>query len=220
MTNKRRAKGEGSIVQRPDGTWQFSIGAGTDEHGKRRRRYLYANTRSALLRKIQDEKARTGGSIKSRSALTVKDWVETWLRSDVKPNVSPNSYSAREIAWRLHAGPLVGAKRLDRFDADDVAGVYAELRRLEVGGRSVQVVAETMRSAFDAAIRREKYHGANPWRKIATPRHTPRESRSLDAAEAKRFIDAAHGSRFEALWLLGLTAGLRVGEARAHLEGH
>ena len=213
VPSKRRAKGEGSIVQRLDGTWQFSIGAGVDEHGKRRRRYLYASTRSALLRKIQDEKARTGGSIKSRSALTVREWVEAWLASDVKPNVSKNSYSARDIAWRLHAGPLVGQKRLDRFDADDVALVYAELRRLKIGGRSVQLVAETMRAAFDAAIRRDKYHGVNPWRKINTPRHTPKETRSLDAAEARRFIDAARGSRFEALWLLGLTAGLRIGEA-------
>ncbi len=213
MTTKRRAKGEGSIVQRPDGTWQFSISAGVDEHGGRRRRYLYANTRSALVRKIQDEKARTGGAIKSRSALTVRDWMEAWLASDVKPNVSKNTYSARDIAWRLHAGPLVGHKRLDRFDADDVAHVYAELRKLKTGGRSVQLVAETMRAAFDAAILRDKYHGSNPWRKLPTPRHAPKETRSLDAAEAKRFIEAARGSRFEALWLLGLTAGLRIGEA-------
>ena len=41
---KRRAKGEGSIIKRNNGTWraEFTIGYGVD--GKRRRRYAYGKT--------------------------------------------------------------------------------------------------------------------------------------------------------------------------------
>ena len=64
---KRRAKGEGSIVERPDGVWQFSIDLGKDEAGKRQRKYVYAKTRAELQRKVADETARGGGTMKPRA---------------------------------------------------------------------------------------------------------------------------------------------------------
>ncbi|MFY9884688.1 MAG: site-specific integrase, partial [Candidatus Cybelea sp.] len=91
--------------------------------------------------------------------------------------------------------------------------VYAELRKKRIGGRTVQVVAKVMRAAFDAAIRREKYpYASNPWRIVPVPRHQYREARVLTAAEAQRFLAAAKTDTFEAVWLLGLFGGLRLGE--------
>jgi hypothetical protein len=66
--------------------------------------------------------------------------------------------------------------------SDDVARVYAELRKKHIGGRTVQVIAKVMRTAFDAAIRREKYpHAVNPWRIVPVPRHVYKEARVLTA---------------------------------------
>ncbi len=117
----RRAKGEGSIVQRPDGTWQFSIDLGKDAAGKRQRRYIYAKTRSELLRKITDVRARGGGEIKPRAAGTVGEWVERWLHEDVRPNRSPTTTVLYEGVWKLHIAPHIGSLALDQLDADRVS---------------------------------------------------------------------------------------------------
>ena len=211
-SKRRRAKGEGSIVERPDGLWQFSIGLGTGGDGKRKRKYIYAQTKGDLLRKIADERARGKGSIRPTVPDTVGAWFERWLRDEVEPNVARNTYAAWELAWRLHAKPLVTSQRLERFSPDDVSEVYAALRRKKLGGRSIQIVGQVMRSGFEAAIRHGKFLPANPWRAVPVPRHEAKEARAPNAPEAKRFIRAARGDRFEALWLLSLLGGCRLGE--------
>jgi integrase len=40
----------------------------------------------------------------------------------------------------------------------------------------------------------------------------PEEIHPLDAAQAKMLLEAAHGDRLEALYVLAVTAGLRIGE--------
>ncbi len=210
---KRRAKGEGSIIQRPDGIWQFSIGVGKDKSGRRRRTYVYASSRAELLRKVGDERARGAGSFRQRSTESVGAWVERWLEDEKQPNLARSTYAVYEVAWRLHAKLLIGHVRLDRFTPEHVTDVYARLRKKSVGGRTIQVVAKIMRQAFDAAIRREKYPRANPWRSVAVPRHDYREARVLTVDEARRFVAAARADRFEGVWLLALFGGLRLGEA-------
>lgn len=213
MSNKRRAKGEGSIAERPDGTWQFSIDLGKGADGKRRRKYVYAKTRSALMRKIQDERVGGGGTLRPVAAGTVDEWVNHWLHNVAKPKIRPNTFATWEIAWRVHAQPIIGQKKLEKTRADDVDQLYAELKKNGAGGRSVQVVAQVMRLAFDTAIKREKYFRPNPFRIVDTPPHKAKKARTLDRDEVARFITEATTDRFEALWLLCLTAGLRLGEA-------
>ena len=69
-----------------------------------------------------------------------------------------------------------------------------------------------MRAAFDAAILQEKYPRPNPWRAVSTPRHDYKEPHVLTDAEARSFLEAAKEDAFEAVWLLALFGGLRLGE--------
>jgi integrase len=213
MAARRRAKGEGSIVHRSDGLWQYSIDLGKNPEGKRQRTYIYAPTRADLVRKVADERARSGGSIRRRGRDTISEWTERWLTHEKRPNLAPSTYAVYEVAWRVHANPLIGNLRLDRFEASDVARAYDELRKKKVGGRTIQVVAKVMRGAFDAAVRQEKYHRPNPWRSAPIPRHDYKEPHVLTEEESARFLTAVEADRFEALWLLSLFGGLRLGES-------
>ena len=59
-TRRRRGYGEGSIHQRPDGTWRATISAGYDANGKRKRRDVYGKTKKEVqdeLAKLQNAKA-------------------------------------------------------------------------------------------------------------------------------------------------------------------
>jgi integrase len=215
MAKRRRPKGEGSVFQRPQGFWVFSQSLGKDpETGKRRRLDLYAHTRADLMRKVADERARLGGSIVKPRGVRgdLGQWVERWLEEEKRPNLAASTYAVYEVAWRVHTKPLVGDFRLDRFGPDDVRAVLTKLRAKKVGGRTLQVVWKVMRAAFDAAILQEKYHRPNPWRAVSTPRHDYREPHVLTDAEARSFIEAAKEDAFEAVWLLSLFGGLRLGE--------
>ena len=52
----------------------------------------------------------------------------------------------------------------------------------------------------------------NVCKAVTPPKPSPEEIRPLDAEDAKRFLHAANGDRLEALYVLAVTAGLRVGE--------
>lgn len=208
----RRPQGEGTIVQRADGLFMFSIRLGRDPAGKPKRKYLYARTKGELKRKIADEKARGGGTLRIRGNETAAQWMEYWLEQK-KPDVAKSTFASWSVAWHKHAKPIIGGIRLDEFDPQNVAGLYKALREQKTGGRTIQIVAQVLRAAFEAAILQEAYHRANPWRKVPVPKHETKEARALDAAEARKFIDAARSDRYEALWLLCILAGLRLGEA-------
>jgi integrase len=212
---RRRAKGEGSISERSDGTWQFRIDVGKDEGGNRQRKYLYARTRSALLRKITDEAAKGGGTIRPRAKGTVGEWMERWLRDDVKPNLAANTFAQYESMWRVHTSTYLSHISLERLDVPHVEHLYARLRQTGISSAVLQRVAAVMARAISVAIRRRAYFRPNPFAVVEKPRHRYKEAKVLTARDARRFVKAACGDRYEALWLLLVTSGLRLGEALA-----
>ena len=58
-----------------------------------------------------------------------------------------------------------------------------------------------------AVDRAQRLQGGQP-----APRVPPPEIQPLSSEEAKRYLVAAQGDRFEALYVLGLTSGMRLGE--------
>jgi integrase len=62
---------------------------------------------------------------------------------------------------------------------------------------------------------RQELIGRNPVSGIELPALSHKERTGLDQAQAWRFLQAAQGDRLEALWVLLLTTGLRIGEAIA-----
>lgn len=213
ITKHRRAKGEGSISQRGDGTWQFRIDLGKDGHGKRQRKYIYAPTRAALLRKVTDETAKGGGTIRPRAKGTLGEWMRRWLRDDVKPNRSDNTYAQYETMWRVHAAPILASLSLEKLDIEHVERLYAALRQRGASSAVIHRVGTVMSRAIEVAVQRRAYFKGNPFAIIEKPRHQHKEARVLTVNEARRFVTATRGTRYEALWILLLTSGLRLGEA-------
>lgn len=212
---RRRPKGEGTFAERADGRWSFTVDLGVDATGKRRRRSFYARTRPELVQKVKDETARGGGSLRPVAVGTVGECVEAWLRDTVKPNpeTSPNTVALYTAMWE-HAKPHIGHVRLKTFDVPHVEALVAILRKTTRPSIPSKVCA-VLKAAFAVAIKRKRYHFANPFLLVEVPPPRAKEGRALSVAEAKRFLRAAKGAEFEALWVLLLTTGLRLGEALA-----
>lgn len=207
---RRRTKGEGSWTTLPSGLLRLKVGVG---HGKYR--YFYGRSKAEINRKRADTIARQGGTLGPRVSGTVGEWVERWLRDDVKPNRSPNTYALYETMWRMHAARVIGNVALEVFDVPDVERLYRTLRENGVSSAVMQRVAVVLSRAFEVGIRRRAYSRANPFRLVEKPAHRAKESRALSADEARSFVLAAREDRFFALWLLLLSSGLRLGEALA-----
>lgn len=221
----RRAKGDGCVSERPDGTWQYSLRLGSGL-----RRYVYAATRADLMRRLQDERAKGHGTLRPSSKATVGEAVEAFL-ADRKPtegadnfeagkrkrsnqeraHIAPSTYEGWERAWR-HVKPFVQSQRMSEFDYDRVVAVRTALLRKGLGVRTIQLIWQVMKLAFDHAIKRKKFFGENPWRLQRAPTAESKETRILEDEEIPRFIVGAEKDRYEALWLVALLAGLRLGE--------
>jgi len=192
----------------------YALDLGKNADGKRQRRYLYAPTRGELLRKVADERARSGGSMQPRAPGTVGEWMSTWL-NEIESSLNPNTYVGYHGAWAIHAGPLIASKSMDKFDVEDVQALYARLKAAGISASVVNRVATVMHRAFQIAIRRRKYRKLNPFGLVDRPKVARPVTRVLEAEEVRGFLQAARDDRYEALWALLVTAGLRLGEALA-----
>ncbi|HEV3154619.1 MAG TPA: site-specific integrase [Candidatus Baltobacteraceae bacterium] len=211
----RRAKGEGSTYRRPDGLWVHAATIGRDKEGKRIRRVFYGASRTEVLAKVADERARSNGSLKPPSNLTMGAWVtNTWL-PEVKESRSASTHAFYDNAWRIHAAPILANVRLTKMDTEHVEALYAAMRRKGASNDMIVKVGKAMGRAISVAITRRKYHFSNPFSVVTKPSHKARVRHALTAQEAQRFLEAAKGNRYEALWVLLLSSGLRLGEALA-----
>jgi len=209
----RRPKGEGSIVERADGRWAFVVDLGTDSTGKRRRRTLYAKTRAALVRRVQDERARQGGSIKKLAVGTVGEYLEGWLVTSIKANRAGSTFALYDGLLRTHVLPVIAGARLERFDADAVDRLYERMRANGATPSVLNSCARILRAAFEVRTKRERV--ANPFRIVEVPKYAAEEVRPLGIDQARNFLAAAKGTPMESLFVLALAAGLRLGEGLA-----
>jgi len=89
--------------------------------------------------------------------------------------------------------------------------MYARKRDEGLSAARVRRIHGVLSSALNPAVRwRLVVH--NVCREVSPPRVPPPEIRPLSLDEAKRFFAAEEGDRFEALYVLGLTSGMRLGE--------
>jgi hypothetical protein len=86
---KKRGNGEGTIYQRPDGTWCAQYTAYVA--GKRKRKTLYGKTRKQVAENfIKATVDRDGGIVYDAGKLTVGEFLDRWLRDSVKGTVRDN----------------------------------------------------------------------------------------------------------------------------------
>jgi integrase len=212
-TPARRRKGEGALLFREDKKlYQFEVELPRAPDGKRRRRVVYGKTAEETRRKVADLKARGGGSLRPVNPARISEYVTTWLEKSER-RLAPKTLEHYVWAWDK-AAPIIGGMRLDRFDRSGVIGLFGALEDNGCSANTIRAVKTVMGIIIADAIADGLYTAINPFTlvKKAVPKHKAQEGRALSPQECMRFIDAARADRLEAAWLLGLTAGLRIGE--------
>lgn len=212
----RRGPGEGSISQRPDGRWQVRVELGQDETGKRRRKYLYADTQAAAVELLhQAQKDRRRGRLAAGTKTTprtVGAWLDEWLET-IKTTREPNTSKNYAVVVNLHLKPALGRVRLGKLTAADVQR-FLTAKAAGYAPATVERLHAVLSSALSRAVKRGLLgHNVAEARLLDLPRAERQHAqRALTLEEAKAFIASARTDRLYALYLTALVLGQRQSE--------
>jgi integrase len=206
---KKRGNGEGSVYRRKDGLWVGQYKVRTPNGNKTK--YIYSKTRKDAATKLVKAVAdRNSGVVYDSGNITVEDYLSKWLDS-VGGTVRERTWRRSEEMVRIHLVPALGETRLDKLSALQVQALYRTKLESRLSARTVRMVHTTLHKAMMQAVRwflipRNVTEAVDP------PRERGTEIRPLDEGQVKDLLRYARGERFEALYVLAVTTGMRSGE--------
>jgi len=153
---------------------------------------------------------RNGGLIFDAANLTVGEYLDRWLSDSVRGTVQPSTFERHEGVIRLHIKPSLERVGLKELTPAHVRWLHCE--KVDVGLTPATV--RKIHSALHEALSQAVADGLIPRNAagVKAPPPAPEEMRSLSEAEARAFMDAARDDRFEPLYMLAVSTGLRRGE--------
>jgi integrase len=144
--------------------------------------------------------------------MIIREWLTTWLEDSVKGNVGPGTYHQYGVHVRHHLTPALGRVKLARLTAAHIQSLYAQKLRDGLAPATVRLTHAVLHRALDQAVRFNLIP-SNPAERVDPPKIRQDEITPLDSEQARALLDAGKGDRLEALYVLSLTVGLRIGEA-------
>jgi len=219
-TKRRRGSGEGTIFQRTDGRWCAAIANGCDASGKRRRRWIYRATKGEVteeLTRLQGRKL--DGTLGDAGRLSVGKYLDQWLESSAKATVRATTYVSYKGVIENHIKPRIGGLSLAKLAPAHVQAMYATMEDNKKSARLRQLTHAVLRRSLNQAVKWNMVP-RNVCNAVYPPRVARKEIRPLTAEQVKLLLKAAAGDEskavpadpLEALYVLAVTTGLRLGE--------
>ena len=213
----KRGNGEGSVYPVKDKAgrvkgYRGSYWVRTADGPKRR--YVSGkkreDVRDKLARALSD---RLGGLVFDAGTLTVGEYLDRWMR-DVEGTVRESTHQRYGYAVGPHVKPALGSIKLKDLNPPQVRWFYRDRLDAGLAPASVHKLHVVLHKALKAAVS----DGLIP-RNVAAGLKLPKLSREeidpLNREEARRLLEAAKGERLEALYMLALNTGMRLGELLA-----
>ncbi len=212
MTRKR-GNNEGSIYENVRNGKKVGYRGAYTVHTAEgvKRRYVSGKTREEVRLKLAKVMAdRDGGLVFDAGNLTVGDYLDRWLSDSVKGMVRASTYERHEGIVRTHLKPTLGRIKVKNLTLTHVRGLHREKLDSGLAPATVRKVHSTLHKALSQAVS----DGLIPRNAAAVkaPRPDPEEIHPLSAEEANALLKASRDERFEALYVLAITTGLRRGE--------
>lgn len=145
--------------------------------------------------------------------LTLDAFMADWLLG-VKPSVKPSTFTSYAGHVRMHIAPLLGGIPVLQLQARDVRRLIADRERAGLKGTTIRRIVTTLQMVLGQGVR-EGAIPTNVANGIRLPRTTPYPIKAMTFEDADRIVEAVRGDRFEALYILLLYSGMRLGEAVA-----
>ena len=208
--SKKRGNGEGSIHRRKGGGWcaQYTVYTAKG----RKRKTLYGKTRQEVATKLAKALSdREGGLTFDADNLRLGDYLQRWLEDSKKGSVKRVTYEGYARQVRNHLVPTLGRIKLRALTPAHLRGLYREKTETGLSARTVGYIHTTIHNALEQAVK-DGLVPRNVADVVKPPQLCKEEIQPLTPAQTKTFLEAVGGDRFEALYVLAVTAGPRQGE--------
>src|SRR5215217_432997 len=207
----KRANGEGSITYHKK--WELYMARYTmvTPTGPKRKT-IYGKVREEVAAKLADALSdRNKGLVFDADDLKVGEYVDRWLSDSLRDTVRQRTWERYEQIVRVHLRPAFGRMKLRNLTTTHARALYRQKLDAGLAPRTVNYIHTTRSKALkdavaDGLIPRTVTEG------VKAPRPKKKEINPLTAEQSRRLLEAARGERFEALYVVALTAGLREGE--------
>jgi integrase len=141
--------------------------------------------------------------------LVLADYLDRWLEDSVRDSVKQRTFENYAYVVRLHLAPILGHLKLKALS--HVQGLYRSKLDSGLSRRTVQLIHTTLHKALKQAVRWGLVP-RNVTEAVTSPKPNKKEIHPLTPRQARTLLDAVKGERFQALYVLAVTAGLRRGE--------
>jgi integrase len=186
--------------------------------GEGKRRAVMGKTRGEAMEKAQKEVERHArGLDRDAGEKTVEAFLaEFMIYYERDGGIAPSTYQDYRYHVDAHIVPALGKLKLRDLDPRRVDAFTKGMIDKKLSLRTCQYSCAVLRRALQFAVD-WKYIPVNPAssRTRAAKRHASKELskiRYFTPDESRTFVDAVLGDRFEALYVLALTSGMRQGE--------
>ena len=203
---RKNANGEGSRPrERADGRWEARYWI------EGRRKSVYGSTRkeaSEKLARAMADKEEAPAFVPT--SMPIREFLAQY-EDVVRHTMKRRSFETYLDIARLHLLSAFGDIKLKYLSREHVQRMYSQKRDGGLSAARVRRIHGVLSSALNHAVKWRLIEH-NVCSEVTPPRVPTPEIRPFKLAEAKRFLEAAKEDRFHALYVLGLTSGMRLGE--------
>jgi integrase len=201
----KRSQNEGSIFKRKDGRWVAQVTIGGKHIGK------YFKTQGEARDWLHVTRAQLqDGLTLSGAQKTVKEFLLEWL-SAYESSVRPKTFQQYDQIVNQHIIPLLGKIKLKDIRPDQIQVFYNSKVKSGTSARTVLMIHAVLHRAFNQALKWGLI-GRNPAHTVNRPKIKRKEMKTLTDMEVRIFLLACKDNRYEVLYWLAISTGLRQGE--------
>ncbi len=213
----KKSNGEGSINRYKNG-WRASLTIGRENDGKLVRKQFYGKTKSEVIRKLDEYKAKNMFNLLPTDELiTLADWTEKWLNiykiNEIKPSSFEKYYGLFKNYIRESS---IGGIKLKELRGFSLQKFYNDL--ISNNKKTVSLVKSLnkMISSSLSHAQKENFIISNPAKAVILPKVVKKaEIEHFTLEEQKFFLKSLEDDRQKALYVVAFGTGIRIGELLA-----
>lgn len=202
----KRGNNEGSVFKRKrDDLWVAQVTI----QGRHVSKYFKSQKEARTWLQETLSQIQNGMTL-TAARVNVKVFLEEWLDS-YKSSVRPKTIRQYAQIVHQHILPYFGEIKLKDLRPDQIQALYNAKLATGVSPRTIILIHAVLHRSLKKAMKWGLI-GRNPADAVDRPRFRKKEMLILTDNQARAFLSASKGTRFEALFWIALSTGMRQGE--------
>jgi integrase len=214
VSKKRlRGNGAGTVYTRKNKEGKITGYRGSYFTPDGKRRYVSAKRKTECERKLRDAMTDADrGLVFDATNQSVSEYMTRWLEDFAKANLASRTYHNYKLQIREHIVPALGKMKLAKLDTPNIQALYTAKLQDGLKPASIRYIHAVLRCALEKAVEL-RLIARNPAASARPPKLRQEEITPLNVEQAQVLLEGAKVDRFECLYVLSLTCGLRMGES-------